>query len=343
VWALLESLYGVHIFLHQEVNSFYSNYFFVPPVITPQACGGMCACSQWMGMTIFRCSESALCVLYSMLIPSPATPSGTDAMSHGAAEEFRLTYRNTLKVDRKYILHLSGGNRLSPPGDRAAPGGIYKGDSMEHIVLDITELFTNPKEAFRRIITYESLKYPSVMVFICGILLGFRRFLTAQNSVPTMPQDITPMAYGLRDAEVVMAFLTPFLVVGFWFLCTLMVHLIAEKLGAMRGELNELLMSSGYLSVPVLMYLLLSFPLFYLGNMQKNGLCATLDVIIAIGFFIWLFFVLTQLLEAVCEMPMAYAGISLVLTFLAFLMIYYGFIDMILKQLLLAGIFAKRY
>ncbi len=173
--------------------------------------------------------------------------------------------------------------------------------------------------------------------------MGFRRYLMAQKQVLAMPQDITPMAYGLRDAEVVMAFLTPFIVVGFWFLCNLMVHLTAEKLGAMRGELNELMLSSGYLSIPVMIYLLLTFPLFYLGSLQKNGPCAILDLVISIIFFLWLFYAMTQMLEAVCEMPMAYAGISLVMTFLAFLMIYYGFIDMILKQLLLAGIFAKRY
>jgi hypothetical protein len=214
---------------------------------------------------------------------------------------------------------------------------------MEHIVLDFTELIRNPKEAFRRITTYESLTYPIVFLFICGILMGFRKYLEAHKTIPMLPPDQIPFAYGMRDADSVLAFLTPFLVVGFWFLCTLMVHLVAEKMGSTTGELNEVLLATGYLSILLLVFLLLTFPLYYFGVINGVKIFSLLNSLVTLMFIAWMFYLVTQILDAVCGVPMAYASISIVITFLAFSMIYYGMIEWVLIKMFIANFFAKKY
>ncbi|MDQ7821770.1 MAG: hypothetical protein RDV48_03135 [Candidatus Eremiobacteraeota bacterium] len=218
---------------------------------------------------------------------------------------------------------------------------------MDFFIQDWKGFFREPKETFKRIATYESLTIPGVLLFICGIIMGFERYLKYNAFILKLenfaPRELTPHKYGMRDAEMVMAFLMPFIVLTAWLACSFACDLIAEKMGAIKGEMRDLLICFGYLSYPLLAYLIITFPLFYFGSVMKIVALEWLGGLLGFAFFLWLMYLASQVLEAISEIPMSHAFITLGITLALYLMFFYAFIELILNQMLLAGFFEGKY
>jgi len=213
---------------------------------------------------------------------------------------------------------------------------------MDFFIQDCKGFFIDPKGTFKRMATYDSMTIPGIILFICGIILGVKRYLMGLKTLAsTLPKDLTPYSWGMKDADAVLAVLTPFAVLACWFICSFIAHFSAERLGALRGELQEVLMSSGYLSYPLLAYLVITFPLFYLGDVMKVPLLGILNALLGLVFAAWMFFLMCQLLESLCEVPMSHAAIAVAITLFAVFLVYYP-IDLILKHFL-ASFFGGKY
>ncbi|GEM_PF-2053169 len=213
---------------------------------------------------------------------------------------------------------------------------------MDFFIQDCKGFFTDPKGTFKRIATYDSLTIPGIILFICGIILGVKRYLAALKTLSmTLPRDLTPYAWGMKDAEAVLAVLTPFLFLACWFVCSFIAHFSSERLGALKGELQEVLMASGYLSYPLLAYLAITFPLFYMGDVMKVPFVGILNGLIGLVFAAWMFFLMCQLLESLCEIPMSHAAIAVVITVAVVFLVYYP-VDLLMKHFL-AQFFGGRY
>jgi len=213
---------------------------------------------------------------------------------------------------------------------------------MDFFVQDCKGFFTDPKDSFKRMSTYESIKIPTVLMLIVGALLGLRRLLVAGEH---LEEKAVVAAYdlGLRDANYVMAFLTPVIVIACWYICAFIVNEVAEKLGALKGEFPEILMSSGYLSYPLIAFLLITFPLFYLGEVNDVKVIGVINTILEFAFVVWFFYLMTQIIEVNCEVPFSIAACSLVITLFGFAILYYGVIEMVVNRLILVNIFQGRH
>jgi hypothetical protein len=213
---------------------------------------------------------------------------------------------------------------------------------MEYFKTDLEGFVKNPKETFRRILTYEGLKTPLILLIICGVLMGIKRFLAADVMlVNLIPAEQTPYRWGLKDADHVMAFLIPLFVVVFWFVCSFLLDIVAEKMGAVKGELNDMLLASGYLAVPTLVFLIIDLPLFFFGKVANVPLLGTLDDILCFAYILWFLFLLTQMLEVVSEIPMSHAVITLLITLGVYMLAYYGMVELLIKSFMANGFAAK--
>ena len=213
---------------------------------------------------------------------------------------------------------------------------------MEFFIQDCKGFFADPKDTFRRMATYESLKIPTVLMLIAGALMGLRRLLVAGEH---LKDKAMPASYdlGFRDANYVMAFLTPVIVIACWYICAFIVNEVAEKLGALKGEFPEILMASGYLSYPLIAFLLVTLPLFYIGEVQHVKPVGILNTILHIAFVFWFFYLMTQIIEVSCDVPFSIAACSLLITLFGFAILYYGVIEMVINRLILVNIFQGRY
>lgn len=215
---------------------------------------------------------------------------------------------------------------------------------MNYFVEDWKGFFQDPKGTFKRISTYDSLVYPGVLLFICGVIMGVKRYLAAIATLGNLlPKEQTPFAWALKDAECIMALVYPLFIVGFWFVCSFLVNEVAEKLGALKGEFHEILMASGYLSYPLLAYLIISFPLFYLGKVKGIAFLNGLDAILGFVFLIWLFYLADQIVETFCEIPMVNACIAILITLAAVLFMYYILIEFFVKHFLAESLQGKYF
>ncbi|MGV8123036.1 MAG: YIP1 family protein [Candidatus Xenobiia bacterium LiM19] len=213
---------------------------------------------------------------------------------------------------------------------------------MDFFIQDCKGFFLDPKGTFKRIATYDSLTIPGVILFICGIILGVKRYLMGLKTLASvLPKELTPYNWGMKDADSVLAMLTPFAVLACWFACSFIAHFSAERLGAIKGELQEVLMASGYLSYPLLAYLIITFPIFYLGEVMRVPALGFINGAIGLVFAVWMFFLMCQLIESLCEMPMSHSGIAVGITFFIVFLVYYP-VDLILKHFL-AQFFGGKY
>lgn len=213
---------------------------------------------------------------------------------------------------------------------------------MEFFIQDCKGFFQDPKDTFRRMATYESIKVPTILLFVAGILMGVRRALVAAEHLRGKAM-IMPYDQGLRDANYVMAFATPFIMIACWYICSFIVNEVAEKLGALKGEFPEVLMASGYLAYPLIAYELVTLPLFIMGEVQGVKVIGIINSVIHVIFIIWIFYLMSQLVEALCEVPFSISVVSLLITFCGFAAIYYGVIEMVISRMLLVNIFQGRY
>jgi hypothetical protein len=214
---------------------------------------------------------------------------------------------------------------------------------MEYFKTDLEGFIKNPKETFRRILTYEGLKTPMILLIICGVIMGIKRFLSADVTlIDVLPAEQTPYRWGLRDADYVMAFLIPIFVIVFWFVCSFLLDIVAEKMGAIKGELGDMLIASGYLSVPTLAFLIIDVLLFFFGKVARVPILGTLDDILCVLFLLWFLFLLTQMLEVVSEIPMSHAVITIIITLGIYMFVYYGIVEMLIKSVM-ANAFAAKH
>lgn len=213
---------------------------------------------------------------------------------------------------------------------------------MDFLVQDLIGFFKDPKNTFKRMSTYESIKLPAVLLFISGVLMAIKKCLVAghhmKDKAIIMPYDL-----GLRDANYVMAFLTPFVVIACWYICSFVVNEVAEKLGALKGEFPEILMASGYLAYPILAFQIITFLLFYFGEVAGSKFFSVINTICEIMFILWMLYLMTQLVEILCEVPFSIALMSLLITFIGFAVLYYGVLEMVLNRMILVNFFQGRH
>jgi hypothetical protein len=148
-----------------------------------------------------------------------------------------------------------------------------------------------------------------------------------------------PYQIGLLASDRIMAFLTPFFLLGSWILAAYVANAVADRVGARKGDFATLLMTIGYLSIPMLACSIVSF--FLTGLARFVPLFKSLDTIVLIAFVIWLFYLWTVMISEICGLEMMHAGITAAITIIVVGFVYYTLFELLLRSIL-ANIFARR-
>lgn len=217
--------------------------------------------------------------------------------------------------------------------------------NYEYFMSDLKDLVANPKDAYRRIINYDSSVTGVVFLFVAGLIMGIKRYWGANIHLERLGDiavEYAPQAIGHRDAELVMAFITPFFLIFMWYALTFAFDFMADKLGAMRGDIKDLKVALGYLAFFILIYEMFSFLFFAMGVVAGIQLFYTLGVVFLAVFWIWLIYMLVVALEVIYEMPMSYCVIDVLVVTAFALLFYYIFYEFLLGNLFLTSTFSKR-
>lgn len=203
---------------------------------------------------------------------------------------------------------------------------------MEFFFEDCKGFIFNPRETFKRIATYESLLVPAVLIFLCGAIDGLKRFSIASNVTPEQIGIMLPYQVGLLTSDKVMAFLTPFLLLSAWILTAWLSNAVADKVGARSGDFASLLMTTGYLALPVLPYTIISFFLTALARTSRIFL--SIDILVLGAFLVWLFYLWMVMISQVCDLAMMHAAVTVLATALVVGFVYYTLFELLLRSIM---------
>ncbi len=206
---------------------------------------------------------------------------------------------------------------------------------LDYFRADLMEMLTNPKAAFRRIINYEHNSVGIICLFITGIILAIKRITVINANFKLIEEMSTNLAVAQsqKDGMIAVAALLPVTLVALWFVISYITDIAAEKFGGFSGDLKDIQTAFSYISIFILIFELIIFPLFILEYTAHIKFMGTIASILTVIFCLWILYMGATAIEIVYGVPMSYGFIIFIAVTFLVMLFYYIVVDWVIGQI----------